>query len=130
MPGETAVGGYSTFISLDGRSFTLAEDVDLERSLGGDTNDVLMNGDGTARLKKNKARWEVGGLKVVCNDYNDDQQYIEELAARNSFFNIQFDLPSGLIYAGVGQLIGDKKYSSQNAVITLTVAGPGVLTKQ
>jgi len=49
-----AVGGSLESITLNGREFPVAADVEAQRKLGGWENEVLANGDGSGRLIKTR----------------------------------------------------------------------------
>lgn len=126
----TAVGGPIVGSTLNGRYFSVAEDAESNRKLGGFENEVSMNGDGTARIIKTRVPWGADGLTVSCDDFNDDQQFLQSLADRNVFFPATVDYASGSIFQGDAQIVGEIAFSSKNATATMALQGTGTFTRQ
>lgn len=126
----TAVGGSIESVILDGRNFPVAADVEAQRKLGGFENEVLANGDGTARLIKTRVPLAINGLVLEGDDARGDQEFVQELSNRNDFFPIALTYASGSVYQGTAQLVDETQASSQNTGIAVSLMGPGVLTRQ
>ena len=125
-----AVGGSIESITLSGRQFAVAADAEVNRKLGGFENEVQANGDGSARVIKTRVPLALDGVVVVVDDARGDAEYLQTLANRADFFPIAITYASGITYQGVAQLVGEAPVSSQNATATLSLMGPGKLTKQ
>lgn len=125
-----AVGGSIESITLDGRSFAVAADAEAQRKLGGFENEVQANGDGTARLIKTRVPLGIDGLTVEIDDDRADHEFLQELSNRTDFFPIALTYASGITYQGTAQLTGETQASSQNATASVSLMGPGVLSKQ
>lgn len=125
-----AVGGSIESISLEGRNFAVAADAEAQRKLGGFENEVMSNGDGTARLVKTRVPLALDGLTVEVDDDRGDHEFLQALTNRNDFFPIAITYASGMTYQATAQLTGEIQASSQNATASISLMGPGVLTKQ
>lgn len=125
-----AVGGSIESISLGGRIFAVAADAEAERKLGGFENEVQANGDGTARLIKTHVPLSISGLTVEVDDFRGDAEFLQALADRPDFFPIAITYASGLVYQGTAQIVDETASSSQNATASISLSGPGRLTKQ
>lgn len=125
-----AIGGSIESISLDGRNFAVAADAEANRKIGGFENEVQANGDGTARLVKTRVPLSIDGLTVEIDDDRGDHEFIQALSDRNDYFPITITYASGAVYQGTGQVTGETQVSSQSATASLSLMGPGVLTKQ
>ena len=125
-----AVGGSIESISLGGRIFAVAADAEAERKLGGFENEVQANGDGTARLIKTRVPLAISGLTVEVDDFRGDAEFLQALADRPDFFPIAITYASGLVYQGTAQIVDETASSSQNATASISLSGPGRLTKQ
>jgi hypothetical protein len=125
-----AVGGSIESISLSGRGFSVPADVEAQRKLGGFENEVQANGDGTARHIKTRVPLSIDGLTVEIDDDRGDHEYIQDLADSNSFFVISITFASGITYQGEAQIVGEFQVSSQSTTGTISLSGPGKLTKQ
>lgn len=125
-----AVGGSIESISLGGRNFAIAADAEAQRKLGGFENEVQANGDGTARLIKTRVPLSLDGLTVEVDDDRGDHEFLQELSNRDDFFTIAITYASGLTYQGSAQLTGEIQANSQNATASISLMGPGVLTRQ
>jgi len=126
----TAIGGPIDSLSLSGRPFSVAEDAESNRKLGGFENEVLMNGDNTARLSKTLVPWSADGLAISCDDSKGDQEFLQSLADRNDFFAITVGYVDGSIFQGDGQIVGEIPKASKASTITIGLAGTGKFTKQ
>lgn len=123
-------GGPVVKITLDGNPFSVPEDAEGNRQLGGDTNEIQMNGDGTGRLIKTRMRWEIAGLTISIDDDLGDQELIQTLADRKTGFPIECELAGGAVYQGFGQITGELAFSTKNTTMPVTLGGAGKLTKQ
>jgi hypothetical protein len=126
----SAVGGSIESVTLDVREFPVAADAEAQRKLGGFENEVQANGDGTARLIKTRVPLSIDGLTLETDDDRGDHEFLQELSNRNGFYPIAITYASGNTYQGTAQLVGETQASSMNAVTTVSLMGPGVLTKQ
>ena len=125
-----AVGGSIESVGLAGRTFSVAADADVNRKMGGDNNEFQSNGDGTGRLIKTFEGWMLDGLQVAIDDLRDDQTFLQSLADQQDFFAVDITYASGAVFQGLGQITGDLQGGSQNTTASVTLNGPGKLTKQ
>ena len=126
----SAVGGSIESVTLAGRTFSVAADAETQRKLGGTINEVVANGDGTARLIQTREPLNVEGLALAIDDDNGDQEFLQALADGNGFFPVAVTYASGKVYQGSVQIIGDLQTSSQAQTAAVNLAGPGKLTLQ
>lgn len=126
----TAIGGSIESVTLDGRTFAVPADVEAQRKIGGFENEVQSNGDGTARLIKTRVPLAIDGLTVVIDDSRGDDEFLQDLADRNDYFPFAMTLASGVTWQGTTQITGEKQTSSQSAAATVSLMGPGRLTRQ
>ncbi len=125
-----SIGGSIESVTLDGREFPVAADAEANRKLGGFENEVQSNGDGTARLIKTRVPLSIDGLTIEIDDSRGDHEFLQILSNRNDFFPLVITYASGISYQGTSQIVGETQASSQNAVASLNLMGPGILTKQ
>jgi len=125
-----AVGGSIESITLDGREFPVAADAEAQRKLGGFENEVQANGDGTARLIKTRVPLSIDGLTIEIDDSRGDHDFLKELQDRNDFYPVAITYASGVTYQGTAQITGETQASSQSAMASVSLMGPGILTKQ
>lgn len=127
----TAVGGSIESVTLNGRNFAVAADAEAQRKLGGFENEVQANGDGfTARIIKTRVPLGIDGLVIEVDDLRGDHEFLQQLADRNDFFPIAITYAAGTTYQGQAMITGELQSSSQNATATLSLMGPGKLTRQ
>jgi hypothetical protein len=124
------VGGSIESVGIRGRTFAVAADADGSRDIGGFTNEVQPNGDGTARLVKTRKPWMIEGLTLAVNDDRGDQEFLQEIEDGNDFVAIDITFASGSTWQGSGIVTGDLKYSGQNGTAEVVLSGEGVLTQQ
>lgn len=125
-----AVGGPIQEVSIDGRLFAVAADSDPGRDLGGFTNEVSPNGNGTARILKKRNPWLVKGLSLEVDDNRGDQEFFQEQAAKTDFVDITVTYASGFTYNGKGIIADEYTYSPAKATCEVSLSGPDKLTAQ
>lgn len=125
-----AVGGSIESISLRGRNFAVAADAESQRKLGGWENEVQANGNGDARLIKTRVPLSIDGLTLEVDDDRGDHEFLQEIANANDFVTLAITYASGLTYQGRAQIIGELQANSMNATASVSLSGPGILTKQ
>ena len=125
-----AIGGSIESVTLNGRNFAVAADVDSQRKFGGFENDVQANGDGSTRTIKTRVPWSIGGLTLNVDDDNDDQEFLQNLADGNVDFPIAVTYVPGHTFQGTGQITGELTYSNTNATASVDLMGSQQLTRQ
>ncbi len=125
-----AIGGSIESVELRGRTFSVAADADATRDIGGFSNEVMSNGDGTARLIKTRKPWKIDGLSLAIDDIRNDLEFLQEIADGHEFVDISVTFANGLTYQGSGIVAGDLGSSSQSATSALSLSGEGSLTQQ
>lgn len=125
-----ATSGSVESISLKGRIFPVAADADTQRKLGGYENEVLANGDGSARMKKTRVPLMISGIKVQIDDTRSDQEFLQDIQDGADFVPFSITYVSGFTYMGQAQIVGEVQYSSQDGIAELSLSGPGKATQQ
>jgi hypothetical protein len=125
-----ATGGSIESVGLGGRTFSVAADADSNRKLGGFTNEVQSNGDGSARIIKTREPWMLDGLQLTVDDLAGDQEYLQNSADEKDWIIIDITYASGAVYSGRGMITGDLQVSSQSTTGTVALNGPQKLNKQ
>lgn len=125
-----SVGGSIESVSIRGRTFPVASDADATKKLGGFENEIMANGDGTARIIKTRVPWSIDGLVLVIDDTRADQEFLQEIANGNDYVAISMTLASGFTYEATGIVTGEIGGSTQSATASVTMAGPGELSQQ
>jgi hypothetical protein len=126
----TAVGGSLESISIDGRLFPVTADADGNRNLGGFKNDLQPNGDGTARLVKERINWSYDGITIEVDDARADQEFLQKTADSNDFVTITITHASQVTYQGKCTIVDEIAYSSNKSTAQIKLGGPGKLTQQ
>lgn len=125
-----AIGGSIESVNLNGRTFAIAADADVNRKHGGFENEVQANGDGSGRLIKTRVPWGLEGLQLAIDDDRGDQEFLQDLSNTKGFFPINATYASGAVFQGTGQITGDLQSSNQAATGAVKLMGTGTLTKQ
>lgn len=125
-----AVGGSIESISIRNRLFPVAADADASQMLGGFSNEVSPNGNGTARIVKKRVAWKVSGLDVEINHDRADLEFLQEIADGDDFVPITVTMASGVTYQGKGMITGDIEGSTEKATAGITLEGPQKLEQQ
>lgn len=126
----SAIGGSIESIAIDARVFSVAADADSPRKLGGFENEMQANGDGSARVVKTRMLGQLNDLQLAIDDDNGDQEFLQEIADRNTLVPVTITYASGAIYTGNGQIIGEVNTSSQNTTASVSLHVETKLVKQ
>jgi hypothetical protein len=126
----TAIGGSLESITIRGRNFAVAADAEANRKLGGFENEVMANGDGTARKIMTRVPLSIDGVAIVIDDGRGDHEFLQEVADLNDFVTIALTYASGITWQGSATIVGEFQASSQSATAPISLMGPGVLTRQ
>jgi len=124
------IGGPIDSCSIRGRIFSVAADAEGERDLGGFKNEVQPNGNGTARMVKERKPWKMGGLKLSLDDDRADQEFLQEIADSQEFVPITVTLVSGVTYQGNGTITDDLTFNTKDSTAEVSFMGPQALTQQ
>ena len=117
-------------VSIAGRRFTVPNDTDAERDLGGNNATVSMNGDGSGRILTERKPWMIGSLTVSIDDTIGDQEFLQGIQDTADPVAIGIQYVSGSIYSGSGIISGDIKYNNKESTATLELSGAGQLIQQ
>lgn len=126
----SAVGGSIEAVSLSGREFGVLADAESNRKLGGWENEVRALGNSDAILIKTRVPLSVDGLTLETDDTRGDHEFLQELANRKSFFAVGITYASGVTYQATAQIVGELQVSNQTSSASVSLSGPGVMTKQ
>jgi hypothetical protein len=126
----TAVGGSIEEVSLSGRKFAVPADNEAQLNLGGFSNEVQPNGNGTGRLIKTRVANKVDGLLVEIDHSNGDLEFLQDLADNKDFFVFSCTLADGSVYQGLSQMVDEVNGSTQSATAAVSLNGPQKLTRQ
>lgn len=130
-----SIGGSIEAVSLAGRNFSVAADADVSRKLGGFEQTFEPNGDSTGRFIRTRVGWALSGLVIDVNDLRGDHEYLQELqrgehADADGCIAISVTYVSQAVYSGRGNVVDAAEYASMASTSSLSLMGPGELTKQ
>lgn len=125
-----AKGGSVEKVSIRRRIFAVAADADVNLDLGGKSNEVQSNGNGSARVIQTRKPWMLDGLALQIDDQQNDLEFLQEVANDGVPVPVTITLASGVTYQGEGTITGDIKKSTQNTTAPISLSGGGELTQQ
>jgi hypothetical protein len=126
----SAIAGSIKEVTFRGRIFPVAADAEANRKIGGFENEMLANGDGSARLIKTRVPLLLDGLTLEVDDSRGDHEFLQDAADSPELFALSITYASDITYNGTAQITGEFQASSQSATIPVTFSGPGKLTRQ
>jgi hypothetical protein len=130
-----SVGGSLASLSIKGRNFSVAADADVSRKIGGYQNELQMNGDGTGRIIKTRTGWGLSGINIDVNDVRGDHEFLQDIvdgvgADPDGLFPIAAEYASGAVWSGKGTITDELAYSNMSTMASVSLSGPGELTRQ
>lgn len=124
------VGGSIISVSIRGRIFSVAADADVNLDLGGYSNEIQSNGDGSVRNIQTRKPWMLENIALVVDHDRNDLKFLQDTADSHTLHPITIELVSGHVYQGKGTVTGDVKLSTQSTTVPVTLAGKEKLTQQ
>lgn len=124
------IGGSITSISFNGRQFSVPADSDYSMKIGGFENEVLANGDQSARLIKTRVPLSITGITLAIDDSLQDLEFLQDLANAKVLFDMVVELASGAFWTGRAQITGELVLSTQAATSGFDIMGEGKLVQQ
>lgn len=124
------IGGSIESVSIDNQLFAVTADADATMSLGGFTNEVQPNGNGTSRIVKTRVPWSITGLMLASDDDAASWEFLQGIADGNEYVPCTIRMASGVTYQGTGTITDALERSTQGATISLSLSGQGQLSQQ
>jgi hypothetical protein len=114
--------------TLGGRRFAPDAEDAVQMQLGGKSNDVVPNGDGTNRVKQSRIVASIEGANLQFDPENGDVEYLQELRDAGKLFDYSGTTNDGTIYSGSMQIVDDLKFDFKEGTVSITLKGS--VTKQ
>ena len=130
MAGTAPIGGSIESVSIDNQLFAVAADADATMSIGGFSNEIQPNGNGTSRIIKTRVAWAITGLMIAIDDDADNWTFLQNIADGNTYVPVTIRMASGVVYQGSGTITDNLERSTQGATVSLSLGGQGKLTQQ
>lgn len=130
MAGTAPIGGSIESVSVDNQLFSVAADADATMSLGGWSNEIQPNGNGTSRIVKSRVPWALSGLMIAVDDDAANQEFLQRIADGNTYVPVTIRMASGVTYQGTGTITEPVERSTQSATCSLSLGGQGTLSQQ
>lgn len=125
----SAVGGPLESVTINGRTFPVAQDSGVTMDLGGDTNSIEMNGDGTGRLIKERRPFLNESINVEIDHDRDDLQFLKTIQQGKETVPVSTTLVEGSVYSGAGIITDPVILATDKATAEIKLSGTD-LTKQ
>lgn len=126
----SAIAGSIASLSLAGRIFSVTADSDGTLHTGGFTNEVMANGDGTARTKKTRSLWSLKGVEISIDQVLGDQEFLQDISNSLTDVVVLITYASGVSYQATGTIVSEIEFGNQNSTVSIDLSGPGTATKQ
>ena len=125
-----ATGGSLESLNIHGRNFSVAGDAAASRMIGGGSNEVQINGNGSVRLVTTRTAWKITGIEVSVDNDNEDQEYIQGVIDSKVLGVMNLVHAGGTTYTGTGTVTGDFEVDTQKTTATIEISGSNKLVKQ
>jgi hypothetical protein len=116
-------GGPIESITIAGRRFPVDGEDAAKITLGGFSNEIKPNGDGTARVIKSRVLASISDLNVQIDPNKDDLEYIQEKRNEHTLFDTSVTLVDGTVYAGATQITDEVEYDSKEGTAGISLTG-------
>lgn len=126
----SAIGGSVREFSIRGRLFAPSADSKVTIKLGGFSNEVMANGNGTSRMKKTAEAASCEGLKGAIDHNKGDLEFLQEVTDGKEFVPFSVTLVEGSTFQGNAQLLEMPALDSEDATSELKLGFDGKITRQ
>jgi hypothetical protein len=109
--------------TLAGRRFAPDAEDAVQMELGGKSNDVVPNGDGTFRTKQSRVVASIEGVNLTFDPDNGDDEYLQDLRNKGVPFDYSGTANDGTIYIGSMQITNDLKFDFKEGKVSVTLKG-------
>jgi hypothetical protein len=109
--------------TLGGRRFACDAEDAVQIELGGKTNDIVPNGDGTVRNKQSRIAASIKGASLIFDPDNGDVEYLKELRDKGAMFDYSGTTNDGIIYAGSMQITEGLDFDFKEGKVSVTLKG-------
>jgi hypothetical protein len=118
-----AGGGPIESITIKGRRFAVDAESDMDLNLGGYTNELKPNGDGSFRsVKSRRLAMAKGGALSVDNDRGDNE-FLQSVADEINPVDVDITLVDGTVYSGNMAIVGEFVYKTKDAICEVELSG-------
>ena len=117
-------GGDIRQLTISGREFDVkGEDANVNIDLGGFTNEVSQNGNGTTNVVKGRKSAGFSDCPISCDDTRQDLEYLQELSNAGAEVPVTMTLASGVTYSGSLVPVGDIMKATGDGTLSLEMRG-------
>jgi hypothetical protein len=123
-----ATGGCIFEWSYRGRTFKGTADSQPKiESMGGTSNEILINGDQSARRKQTVEPWHISGVKVEIDHNNGDLEFLQAGVESDEWADVSLELTTGKIWIAEkgGEIEGKLPNDLSEATAEFELKGPG-----
>lgn len=118
-----ANGGPIKQVNIDGRNFTVDSEAEVTFALGGYTNEIKQNGDGSMRLVKSLKPARANAISIVIDDERGDEEFIQKVIDKYELVNISITDVNEKVWSGKGQIVEDPETSKKQGTKEISVQG-------
>lgn len=118
-----ALGGSIRRLSVKGRNFSVVGDADANMVLGGFTNTITANGDGTTQISQKRVPGALTDVEISLDNVRGDLEFLQDLANNGEVFPLYVEYSDGTAYSARVQIEGDLSRSSMDAKATVGFKG-------
>jgi hypothetical protein len=118
-----AGGGPIESITIKGRRFPVDAESDMDLNLGGYTNEVKPNGDGSSRLVKARRLAKLSGGSLSVDNDRGDNEFLQIVADDTDLVDVDVTLVDGTVYSGNMQISGDFTYKTMDSICEIELVG-------
>lgn len=111
-------------LTIDGREFDVkGEDANVNIDLGGYTNTVGINGNGTTHTTQRRKIAGFSGCPISVDDTREDLEFLQNIANDAREVPVTITLASGVTYSGSLTVVGDLGKSTGDGTSTIEMRG-------
>lgn len=118
-----SIHGAIRALTIAGRGFKVAHDGPGNRMVGGRSNEIVMNGDGTARTIQTVMPGSINDLQIEIDDTKNDQEYIQGIVDAGLPVVVVVTYASGVSYTGDLVITGEPSKDETNGLMTMSFQG-------
>lgn len=110
-------------LTINSREFDCAKEGSADLTLAGKTNELSLNGNGTAHIKQSRKPAGFSGLPISIDATRQDLEFLQDLSDTAESVPVIMTLVSGVAYSGSLAIVGDLNHGTGEGTLTLEMRG-------
>lgn len=119
----TVKGGDVRQLTLDGSSYDIKSESEMEINQGGFENEAVTSGNGNVGATQKRVPASVTGISIITDEDNGDFQKLKTLSDSGKSVPMSMTLANGVVYSGSVFITGPVVKKTSDGSVEIAVSG-------